>query len=280
MSAISAMPEAIVQWLAGQETLTGLGFMTEFPAQNKAVPLRSAIVTVGLGSVNITDKFIENDNGVLERQEYCRTALLRLRFGIHVPFSEGGKRCHEILTRVLDMLSFASDLNIRASGCKEVAAHRDTDAFVLESWIDVEADFCPAESTGLALASFFPKELLCGSHISNQEIHLTQAQKSRLDNPLRVGTYAGNGLASQSINLGQRPMAVFVLLHSMPPMYANYSAGTAQVMFGLAIDAGTSRNSLGVEITNSGFRLHTGTAGTTTAALNLAGAEYVFMAMV
>jgi len=254
--------------------------LTEFPAQNKAVPLRRATVAVGLGSVQITDKFVANDDGVLERQEYCRSAAVRLRLGIHVPFSEGGDRCHEIFTQVLDMLTFASDLNLRASGCKEVTAHRDTDAFVMEAWADVAADFCPAESTGLQLASFLPKDLLCGSHIVNEDIHLTPAEKSRLDAPFRVGTYMGTGASGLSINLGVKPYAVFIACPGLPPVYTNFSAATAQVYFGFATASG---HSMGVELTNTGFVLRMGSSyslGTTSPALNASGNQYVYFALV
>ncbi len=280
MSAISAMPAAVAQWLAEQEPLQEIHFLTEYPAQNKAVPLRRATVAVGLGSVTITDQFIENDDGVLERQEYCRTAAIRLRLGVHVPFREGGSRCHDIFTLVLDMLTFASDLNLRSSGCGEITAHRDTDAFVMEAWADIAADFCPAESTGLALGSFLPKDLLCGSHISNTDIHLSPAQKTRLDAPFRSGIYMGNGQASSTIEVGIKPSAVFVASLQMPPVHPNFSAATTQVYFGFATASG---GSMGVELTASGFRLRMGSGyslGTTSPGLNVSGAQYIYFAFV
>ncbi len=279
MSAISAMPGAIAEWLSQQEPLHAIGFLTEFPAANKAVPLRSAMVAVGVDSVHITDKFVENDDGVLERQEYCRTAEIRMRLDVHVPFAEGGDRCHEIFTSVLDVLTFASDLNIPASGCGEVSAHRDTDAFVLEAWADIIADFCPAESTGLQLGSFLNKDLLCGSHISNDAIHLSAAEKDWVDAPFRVGGYSGTGAATQNINLGQRPHAVFVFMAQMPAVQPNFSAGTAQSFFGFATrDGGTQ----GLAITSSGFQLRGGsgaTVGTTSAGLNAAALPYFYFAL-
>lgn len=280
MSAISAMPSAVAQWLSEQEPLSGIQFLTEYPARNKAVPLRHATVAVGLTSVEITDQFEENDDGVLTRQEYCRSAAIRLRLGIHVPFSDGGSRCHEIFTLVLDMLTFASDLNLRASGCKEVSAHRDTDAYVMEAWADVAADFCPAESTGLVLGSFLPKDMLCGSHIGNEEIHLSAEQKARLDTPFRTGTYYGTGAASQSVELGTRPAAVFVAALQMPPVHPNFSAGSSQVYFGFAAAGG---GGMGIELTSSGFRLRSGssyTLGTTSPGLNAMGTQYVYFALV
>ena len=282
MSAISAMPGAIVQWLSGQQALDGIHFLTEYPAQNKAVPLRSPIVAVGLGSASITDKFIENNDGVLERQEYCRTANLRMRFDIHVPFSKGGSYCHDIFTRVLDLLTFASDLNLRASGCTDVSAHRDTDAFLLEAWADVTADFCPADSTGLTLTSFLPKDLLCGSHISNGEIHLTAAEKAKVGAPYVMGTYLGDGSTSQSITLGFRPSCVFAMAAQMPAVLLNFSAGNAQALFGCAANISSNGGSMGLEITATGFRLRSGSSynlGANTAALNLNGTVYAFIAM-
>ena len=274
------MPGAVAQWLGEQTALEGIAFLTEFPAQNKAVPLRRATVAVGMGSVQITDKFEENNNGVLERQEYCRSAALRLRLGIHVPFSEGGDRCHEIFTLVLDMLTFASDLNLRSSGCGEVTAHRDTDAFVMEAFADVAADFCPAVSTGLQLSSFLPKELLCGSHIGNSGIHLSGAQKERLDAPFRAGNYMGDGSASKTVDIGAKPYAVFVGMPQMPPVHPNFSAASSQVYFGFATEHG---GSMGVELTSTGFRIRTGSGyslGTTGPAMNAVGSQYVYFAMV
>jgi len=277
-SAISALPGAVCQWLAEQDHLVdmGLEFLTEFPARSKAVPLRRPIVAVGMSAVNITDKFEENDNGVLERQEYCRTASLRLRLDIHVPFSEGGERCHEIFTRVLDVMTFASDLEIRASGCREIRSQRDTDAFVLEAWADVHAQFCPAESTGIDFKSFMYKELLCGSHINNRDLHLSETDRAWIDQPIRTGTYMGDGASSRVVNLGYRPRAVFASAIEAPAIQIN----SVQSWFGFA--AG-SFGSMGVELSASGFLVRSGPgfmAGGVLPAMNEGGRMYMFLALV
>ncbi|MCL2106876.1 MAG: hypothetical protein FWH26_07480 [Oscillospiraceae bacterium] len=255
-SAISAMPSAIAEWLDQQEALEGIGFLTEYPAANKAVPLRDALVAVGLDSVRITDKFVENNDGVLERQEYCRSAAVRLRLSVHVPFAEGGDRCHDIFTSVLDMITFASDLNVEASGCGSVTAHRDTDAFVLEAWAQIVADFCPAVSTGLSLGSFLQKELLCGSHIGNEDIHLTSGEKDWLGGPFRMGTYPGNGstTSSQTVEIGARARAVFVFPSSFPAVYESGSSVPVEQLFGFAIRGeSTNYTNCAMSITQTGF---------------------------
>lgn len=277
-SAISALPGAVCQWLGEQEHLVAMGleFLTEFPARNKAVPLRRPIVAVGMSSVNITDKFEENDNGVLERQEYCRTASLRLRLDIHVPFSEGGERCHEIFTRVVDVMTFASNLEIRASGCREIRSQRDTDAFVLEAWTDVHAQFCPAQSTGIDFKSFMYKDLLCGSHINNRDLHLDEQDRAWIDSPIQAGTYLGNGAASRVVSLGFRPRAVF----ASSIQSAAVQVGTLQSWFGFA--AG-EHGSMGVEISAGGFLVRNGggfVSGNMIPSMNEGGRMYTYVAFV
>jgi len=280
-SAISALPTAIMQWLSEQEHLEGIHFLTEFPAQNKAVPLRRAIVAVGMSSVNITDKFEENDDGVLERQEYCRSASLRIRLDIHVPFADGGDRCHEIFTKVLDVMTFASDLYIRASGCRDIRAQRDTDAFVLEAWADIHATFCPADSTGLSLKSFLYKDLLCGSHIGDRSIHLEERDRTWLDEPYRWGNYVGDGVANRVINIGFRPQAVFVTGVAHAPVEPP-RPGITNNMAWMGMAWGDF-GSMGVELTASGFRVRAGAGmamGGVQPATNQNGWMYTYFVLV
>ncbi|MDR2524806.1 MAG: hypothetical protein LBC83_01215 [Oscillospiraceae bacterium] len=279
MSAISAMPEAIAQWLSARAELAGIGFLTEYPALSKAVPLRRAMVAVGVDAVELTDKFVANDDGVLERQEYCRTADIRLRLDIHVPYAEGGARCHEIFALVLDLLSFASDLEIPASGCGEIKSQRDTDAFVLEAWAQIVADFCPAESTGLVLSSFISKELLCGGHIGDAAIHLSAAQAAWVNSPCRAGSYTGNGVASRTVEVvGGQPRAVVVFAKDLPLITPSFTGGVTQNYFGFATAGG---GSMGIELASAGFRLKSGSsvnAGTNQAALNQSATAYCYFA--
>ncbi|MDR1734142.1 MAG: hypothetical protein LBR73_04585 [Oscillospiraceae bacterium] len=280
-SAISALPADIAAWLAAQDAVnTQAAVITAFPASNKPVPLSTPIVAVGLSKASITDKFVANDDGVLEEQEYCRTAELRISFTIHVPYRMGGAVCHSLWTLVTDLLTFASDLNITASGCNQVKPQRDTDSFSLEAWCDVLADFCPAESTGLELESFLPKDILCGSHISNTAIHLSAADRAWINAPYRSGTYIGDGTASRTIALDVSPVYVTVWADEYPPFLADFTAGTVQTY---AAQGSTTAATLGLSLTASGFRLTTGSAatlGNTAAALNIAGLTYAYFALV
>ena len=88
---ISSMPKEISEWLSKQTKIFGdIKFLTEFPPQPKATPLRQTIVSVGLESVKITDFFTENNEGELVPEEYCRLAEIKVRFSVYVPYSAGG----------------------------------------------------------------------------------------------------------------------------------------------------------------------------------------------
>lgn len=278
MSEISALPSNIVEWLKSREELKGIKFLVEYPAIKKAVPLKNTIVAVGVEGMDIVDSFTENDEGVLEKNEYCRQANIKLKLSVHVPYSQGGEACHRAFTDIIDCLTFASGLDILSSGCEGIVSDRDTDAFVLNAWIAVKASLCPAETSSLDFPSFISKELLCASHINNADIHLTQTQKEYLESPFVFGTYFGKGESSKSISLGFKPTAVFVIANGMPIIFDESSQSTSGAYAGIAFRAGST---FGVELTNTGFKVKTGdsnAAGNCCPRLNELGTTYVYIA--
>lgn len=278
MSEISALPSNIVEWLKTREDLQGIKFLVEFPAIKKAVPLKNTIVAVGIGGVDIVDSFVENDEGVLVENEYCRQANMKLRLSIHVPYSEGGEACHRAFTDIIDCLTFASGLDIISSGCDAISSDRDTDAFVLNAWISVKASLCPAETSGLDFPSFLSKELLCGSHINNTEVHLTEKEKEYLSTPFICGSYFGTGDATRTISLGFSPSIVIVAANGLPMMYVNHAESFNYAFMGVAYQGGST---LGVEVTSTGFKVRTGdtiTARSCNPRLNELGTTYVYIA--
>ena len=278
MSTISALPRNIVEWLETREELKEIKFLVEFPAIKKAVPLKNTIVAVGIGGVDIVDSFVENDEGVLVENEYCRQANMRLRLSIHAPYSEGGEACHRAFTDIIDCLTFASGLDIISSGCDRIEADRDTDAFVLAAWISVKASLCPAETSDLDFPSFINKELLCGSHINDTRVHLSEEEKNYLISPYDSGSYFGTGSASRTISLGFRPSLVVVTANGLPMFYYDKTDSTNYTLSGVAFDGGQS---IGVKITNNGFEVRTGdsiSARNSYPRLNESGITYVYIA--
>lgn len=277
MSEISVLPSNIAKWLSEQDQLSNITFMTEYPATKKAIPLRKAIVAIGLKEVKITDSFVDDGTGILVEQEFCRSSELIISLAIHVPFSHGGAACHDVFTDVIDCLTFATDLNIENSGCGNVTADRDTDAFVLEGFIVVKADFCPAASSDLNFKSFENHELFCGSHIHNTDIHVTPEDKSLWTNPFVTGSYSGNGAATRSINLGYKPRFIFVYEEDSPPSVRDSSTGYQNCFYAYAA---VGSPSLGAEITDNGFRVFNGTSNEYLGGipcLNRSGYSYSYM---
>lgn len=255
MSEISALPSNIVTWLEGREELSHIKFLTEFPAIKKAVPLKKTIVAVGIQSMEIVDSFVENDEGVLVENEYCRQAKIKLRLSIHAPYSSGGEACHDAFTDIIDCLTFGSGLDIINSGCDGIISDRDTDAFVLSAWATVNASLCPASSSSLDFPSFISKEHLCASHINDTAIHLSADQQSFLDAPFESGSYIGTGTATRSISLGFKPSLVIVLGSGFPFMAFDQTANKYYAMAAVALESGSS---LGIELTSTGFKTRSG----------------------
>ncbi len=272
------MPKDIVKWLNEQTEVFGeIKFLTEFPPIPKATPLKNPIISVGLDSVKISDFFKENSEGELVPDEYCRMADIRLRFSIHVPYSMGGTACHDAFTRTIDCLSFKSDLNLVQSGCEAIIADRETDAFVMKSWADVQAQFCPAESSDVQYEAFLPKTFFCASHMNDTTLHVSQEEKAKWNSSITVGSYFGTGAASMSIKLGFRPKAVIVIPSLVPMFYT--ATGASYCMSGIAAQ---NYSTAGVTINDNGFTIKQGTSenyGDTYVQLNKLNIDYCYIAL-
>lgn len=275
MDKIVTLPQRIVTWLSVQPELLDIRFFTEFPPVLKAVPLKEAIVAVGIEQLSIVDKFVANDEGVLEKQEYCRTATIRTRLSICVPYSYGGSACHDYFTKIIDALTFRTDFNIKESGCNEIESDRDTSALVCHGWFDCVADFCPADSVDENFTSFLDKEFVCGSHIRDTDIHVTTQEKEAWSNPLAVGMYMGTGKSSELISLDYRPRFVIVFESDFP--FCGFDQ-TDSAVSARAAFASTLCCSAGVELTSSGFRVHNVASGIDRSSMNELGYTYGYIA--
>lgn len=278
MSEISALPSNIVEWLKSREELKNIRFLTEYPAIKKAIPLKYTTVAVGIESMEIVDSFTENDEGVLVENEYCRQAKIKLRLSIHAPYSFGGEACHDAFTDIIDCLTFASGMDILYSGCDGIISDRDTDAFVLSAWAMVNASLCPATSSSLDFPSFISKELLCGSHIQNTDIHLSQEQQTFLNTPFVTGSYFGTGDSSKSIALDFEPSVVIVIAKGLPLMNVDHTNSKNYAMAAVGLQNGAS---LGIELTSRSFRVSNSSSSTVRNCypqLNELGTTYFYIA--
>ncbi len=278
-SKISVMPQSIVNWLSKISDLKHITFMTEYPPQAKAVPLRNSIVSVGLAEVKISDLFKENEDGELVREEYCRQAEIHIVLGIHVPDSLGGSMCHDVFSKIVDYMTFSSDLDIVSSTCGHVTSDRNTESLVMDADIHLKAEFCPADETGLNFESFSAETFFCKHHTDDTDLHFRSGERELLLNPCTTGTYVGNGNATRSFNIGFSPKFVFAFILGGGPVAIDFENKEAKAYFGYSI---LGNSSSAVECTTNGFKVHNGTsykAGNVYPVLNELGYTYVFYAV-
>ncbi|MBQ8227563.1 MAG: hypothetical protein IJZ88_00970 [Clostridia bacterium] len=275
MDSIVTIPQRIVDWLNIQPELSDVTFFTEFPPILKSVPLKKAIVAVGIEEMSIVDKFVANDEGVLEKQEYCRTANIKTRLSICVPYSYGGSACHDYFTKIIDALTFRTDLNIEESGCSEIESDRDTSALVCHGWFKIVADFCPAESIDENFTSFLSKDFICSSHITNDEIHVTNQDKELWNNPVVTGFYTGTGQSTTSVTLDFVPKFLMVFCTDFPVASADFSKSLSASH--MAVASGDF-SSAGLSLTSTGFKITRSTINGTISYLNELGYSYCYVA--
>ena len=279
-STISLMPQSIVTWLSKISDLKSITFMTEYPPQAKAVPLRNSIVSVGLAKVTISDSFVENEDGELVREEYCRKADIHIVLGIHVPDHLGGNKCHEVFSKVVDYLTFQTDLNIVSSTCGHVNSDRNTESLVMDADIHVSAEFCPADETGLNFSSFLSKTFFCKQHMDDKVIHVSQAERNRWDERVVTGAYTGNGSSERSIKLGFSPRFVFAFALGGPPIGIDFEKKTGISYCGYS--ASDAHGSSCIQCTSTGFKALNGSSyevDSVTPYLNSVGVTYYYFAV-
>ena len=110
-----------------------------------------------------------------------------------------------------------------------------------------------------------------GGHIQNDNLHLNDTRRKRLDTPTEVRTYTGTGAASRTILFGFSPSAVIVFAVDKP-----FSQATTGCI------AAGGQNSLGVTLSTAQVTvLQTQTAptdGSGMASLNESGVTYAVLA--
>ena len=206
----------------------------------------------------------------------CGFSIKEKISAIHAPYAQGGQACHGAFADIIDCLVFDSGLEITESGCGNITADRDTDALVLPAYAVVNANLCPAGSSDLDFPSFIDKTLLCGSHIRNTAIHLSESQQEYLAEPFFTGTYTGLGDSVRNVSLGFRPSVFIVFAGGLPFIVTGGSFD--RVYCGVA--SGES-GSIGLTLTASGFRVNSGDSyavSTSSPRLNETGITYTYIA--
>ncbi|WP_418780600.1 hypothetical protein [Hominenteromicrobium sp.] len=116
-----------------------------------------------------------------------------------------------------------------------------------------------------------------GGHIQNDNLHLNDTRRKRLDTPTEVRTYTGTGAASRTILFGFSPSAVIVFAVDKP--FSQATTGCTKQYAGIAAGG---QNSLGVTLSTAQVTVRqTQTApsdGSGMASLNESGVTYAVLA--
>ena len=90
-----------------------------------------------------------------------------------------------------------------------------------------------------------------GGHIANTTVHVTAAEKAKLQSPFTAVAYSGDGIASRAVNAGFQPKAAFVYMKGRP--LSEYGGGImiangGMSYYGMGGSAGISINSSGITV--------------------------------
>ena len=83
-----------------------------------------------------------------------------------------------------------------------------------------------------------------GSHIADENLHLTSAEKSRVGAPISTAAYLGDGAASREINLPVSALAAIVYCDGMPAALYDSATGCVRNYMGVCVYGAGGSNGL------------------------------------
>lgn len=130
MSLITTLPDRLCEWFSDMNEFTGYSFCTQFPVGSKSTPLIKPVIVFGTKSIEILDNTTDETGTIITD---CRIAKEQFTIGIHVPRSEGGTACSDILDRLMDQLLFNTSLSISSIVSEETQYIRNTDSLYMNA---------------------------------------------------------------------------------------------------------------------------------------------------
>ncbi|MBQ8209371.1 MAG: hypothetical protein IJZ35_02170 [Clostridia bacterium] len=149
MSLITKLPDRLCEWFSDMAEFSTYTFCTTFPSSTKATPLTKPVVVFGTKSVEILDNAIDETGSIITDS---RIAEEKFSISIHVPRANGGVACCEILDRLMDLLLYATPLQISNIESAETKYIRNTDS------LNLTASFTVSET--INKGSIYPTALI------------------------------------------------------------------------------------------------------------------------
>lgn len=134
MSIITTLPDRLAEWFSDMTDFTDCTFSTQFPSSSKITPLSKPVIIFGIGKINVLKNTIDESGETITDSRVCEEEFT---VNIHVPRSEGGAKCSELLDKIIDMLLFNTLLSVCTIKSETPRYIRNTDSIVLESTFTV-----------------------------------------------------------------------------------------------------------------------------------------------
>lgn len=114
-----------------------------YPLGQKASPLKKPVVVFGTKSIDVLEKSVNEAGAVISDRRY---AELTFSIGIHMPKSVGSVLSYSAIYRIIDVLLFATDLNIVKINTSQMEYLRNTDSLYMECEVIVKDEFLMGDS--------------------------------------------------------------------------------------------------------------------------------------
>lgn len=247
-------------------TVTGVKAIYSY----SGTPVRSSIEKITLAFMtqeNYTTHF--ND----ENEECCRRTVAEISMNCYAPKVMAVKDVIAKAEAVLDSLydSYAGEMKTYRLGKAEI--DDDTKTLKIPCKLVFEYESCAAYSVENSILRPYA-DFLCKTHVNDETMHLTVAQKSFVTTPFVVGRYTGTGTDTREISLGESPMAIVIFELTNAMVTKSESGDKIYCNFGFHSGSG---NSMGVYRTSDGFGVKRASANDTVTFLNEALRNYAYI---
>lgn len=205
----------------------------------------------------------------------CLKTDLTLRMNVYAHSSRKAKQANAIAEVICDFLSEYYIDTLSDFKIGDMKYDDKANSIVIPCFIHFTYITCPLEETD-GFGKKIPESFFCKSHVNNTDLHLTEADRAFLSEPVVIGSYTGNGGdTAQDINLGFQPRAVIV--YGNTHHAANYSTsdGLSHCYFSFATGSASLR---GLSILDNGFRVRTLKTTNAVTHLNDNGSAYTYIA--
>lgn len=208
----------------------------------------------------------------------CKKTEFILRMTVYAPAKRKAQQIHAITEIVADFLSDAYIGEMQGYSIGNLSYDESVNAITLPVLFRFVYNECPlgdGEEEEL-VSETIPNSFFCKNHVNNTEVHLSEADRTYLNEPYIIGTYTGDGnSAGLDITLGFRPKAVIIYRNSYHISSYSASDGTNNCYMGMAIGTSYTRGPL---ILDNGFRVKTVVTSSATTHLNDEGGAYTYIA--